>query len=321
MGYTHGVSKDDEFRTCTCCGKTFPNTSEYFYVSGNKYSSICKNCHYIKIKERNDKSKQRFENNCIEYNNEKQCSCCGRYLPNSYKYFPVDKTYESGLRNKCRECDNKYGYFLIDGHSSRQKWTEEEDNIMREHYKECTNQELHDIYLPNRTVRAIESRCKTLNLQGKSEIGKEKGYNYRSVEIIDKSTGKTNNETWREKISNANKEYYSKNEGYWTGKVRSDKTKELISSYRKENGIWSNDKNPRHIHPLNGEENGRWKGGINQTYAELRSETKEWQQLSMEFCGYKCVITGGRFDNIHHQYAFRDIVDEVFNDTCIDVKP
>ena len=40
----------------------------------------------------------------------------------------------------------------------------------------------------------------------------------------------------------------------------------------------------------------------------------------MEFCNYKCVITGGGFDNIHHTTAFRDIVDEVFKTTGVEVK-
>ena len=86
-------------------------------------------------------------------------------------------------------------------------------------------------------------------------------------------------------------------------------------------GKWAGDKNPRHINPLNGELNGRWKGGILDTYVELRSDTKDWFNESMEFCGYKCVITNGEFDNIHHTTAFRDIVDQVFELTEIKVRP
>ena len=61
-------------------------------------------------------------------------------------------------------------------------------------------------------------------------------------------------------------------------------------------------------------------GGINSTYVELRSDIKDWFNESMEFCNYKCVITGGGFDNIHHTTAFRDIVDEVFKTTGVEVK-
>lgn len=85
-------------------------------------------------------------------------------------------------------------------------------------------------------------------------------------------------------------------------------------------GKWAGDKNPRHINPLNGELNGRWKGGILPTYTELRSDTKDWFNESIEFCGYKCVITGGEFDNVHHTTAFRKIVDETFDVSGIEVR-
>ena len=89
---------------------------------------------------------------------------------------------------------------------------------------------------------------------------------------------------------------------------------------KKELGYWEGNKNPRHLNPLNGELNGRWKGGINNTYFELRSDTKDWQKKSMEFCKYKCVITGENFDNVHHTTAFKDIVDEAFTITKFNVK-
>ena len=41
----------------------------------------------------------------------------------------------------------------------------------------------------------------------------------------------------------------------------------------------------------------------------------------MQFCNYRCIITGGEFDNIHHNFAFRDMVDLVFENTMIDIKP
>lgn len=104
-------------------------------------------------------------------------------------------------------------------------------------------------------------------------------------------------------------------------KKRSKEQCEQISERVKTQGYWKGKNNPRHKNPLNGELNGRWKGGINETHAELRSETKDWFNGSMEFCGYKCVVTGGEFDNVHHTTAFRDIVDEVFDLTKIEVRP
>ena len=33
----------------------------------------------------------------------------------------------------------------------------------------------------------------------------------------------------------------------------------------------------------------------------------------MKNCNYKCVLTGKGFDNVHHLYSFRNIVNEVFD--------
>lgn len=130
--------------------------------------------------------------------------------------------------------------------------------------------------------------------------------------------GRDFGQEWRDKISATKKEYYKTHDGWWKGRKRSPEQCKAISERMK--GKWAGDKNPRHINPLNGELNGRWKGGILPTYTELRSDTKDWFNESMEFCNYKCVITGEEFDNVHHTTAFRDIVDEVFKLTGIEVK-
>lgn len=292
MGYTHGTPKNAEFRTCTCCGETFPNTTEYFSKNNrNGFNSVCKQCSNEKRKHKNEELKKRFTNNNIEYEGNKICVCCGRSLPNSYKYFPIDKTTKTGLRNKCRECSSKNGHFLDDNSLRYEKWTKEEDEILIEHYKDYPGKYLQEMFLPNRTIRAIECRGSYLGLQGKTEEAKQKANEYRSDAMSNKFTGRTLNEEWRKKISDTKRKYYLTHDGWWLGKHRSLEQRKLMSERMK--GKWAGENNPRHIHPLNGSENGRWKGGINTTYAELRSETKEWQKSSMEFCNYKCVISGG----------------------------
>lgn len=223
------------------------------------------------------------------------------------------------MRNKCRECTPGYGKFLDDDYVFIEDWTAEEDEIIKAQYQNYTGIELHEKFLPNRTVRAIESRATTLGCSGKTEETKKRANEHKAIVNSEKLKGRVMSEEAKQKLSESRKEYYRTHESWWKGKHRSEEQIEQIRQRQK--GKWSGDENPRHIHPLNGEENGRWKGGINQTYAELRSDTKGWQEISMNFCGYKCVITGGSFDNIHHQYAFRDIVDQAFENTHIDVKP
>lgn len=123
---------------------------------------------------------------------------------------------------------------------------------------------------------------------------------------------------WRDKISATKKEYFKTHDGWWKGRKRSVEQCQGMGERMK--GKWAGNKNPRHNNPLTGAANGRWKGGINQTYSELRSDTKDWFNDSMEFCNYKCVITNGEFDNVHHTTAFKDIVAEAFRITNIDVK-
>lgn len=56
-----------------------------------------------------------------------------------------------------------------------------------------------------------------------------------------------------------------------------------------------------------------WKGGTEALYDHLRKKLDGWKKESMESCGYRCVITGGYFDVIHHLYSFNKIVSETLD--------
>lgn len=309
--------RDAEFRTCTCCGETFPNTKEYFSKNnGNGLNSVCKSCQSKKNKDKNKKLRSRFSNNKIEYDGNRTCKKCGRYLPNSYRYFPIDKSCKDGLRSICRECKGRK--FLSENFEASNPWTQEEDQLIIDNYREYTGLELHELFLPNRSVRAIESRGSILGVVGKTDDTNRRAQKRKSEILKNKMTGRIISKECRLKISKAKKEYYKTHDSWWLGKHRSHEQVEEMRT--RQIGKWAGDNNPRHINPLRGENNGRWKGGSTPVYAELRSETKEWQDESMEFCNYHCIITGGGFDNIHHTVAFRDIIDEVFDNTKIDIK-
>ena len=179
-------------------------------------------------------------------------------------------------------------------------WTDNEIKLLLQNFYYYSDNELHDLFLPNKTAKAIESKIRRMNLGKKSPEVKQRGI---------------------EKMTNTKKEYYKTHDGFNKGKVFSEESRKKMSIAKTSINKWKGENNPRHINPLYGELNGRWKGGILDTYLELRSETKDWFNESMKFCGYKCVITGDEFDNVHHTTAFRDIVDEVFEVTKIDVKP
>jgi len=59
-----------------------------------------------------------------------------------------------------------------------------------------------------------------------------------------------------------------------------------------------------------GKNHPNWKG--NQSLKRYIRTCKmiEWKNESMTVCNYECVITGKKFDNIHHLYPFHKIVEE-----------
>lgn len=46
----------------------------------------------------------------------------------------------------------------------------------------------------------------------------------------------------------------------------------------------------------------------------------DWKKESMKNCNYKCIITGNRFDDIHHIHGLNLILNETINDLNILIK-
>lgn len=53
----------------------------------------------------------------------------------------------------------------------------------------------------------------------------------------------------------------------------------------------------------------------------VRKNNLEWKEKSMINCKYKCVLTGNRFDEIHHIYSLNLILNETLEELNIDIKP
>jgi hypothetical protein len=62
-----------------------------------------------------------------------------------------------------------------------------------------------------------------------------------------------------------------------------------------------------------------WKGGISPLGDYLRTHIQQWKVDSMKACEFKCVITGGKFDVVHHLYGFNMILQEVLDETGIPI--
>lgn len=301
-----------ETKICKKCGRELPNNKDYYFVKLGKLKNSCKEC-----------DGHKFTNHLTHIAKDGYCFCkkCDRELPYEYRYFPEDKATKTGLRNMCRECNPSYGRFLNkDEDYHDRKWTDGEIKLLKEVYKDYTNKELVEKFFPTRTIRSIESMASILKVSGKTEETYKRSRAYQTEIIRDKLTGRIITSEWREKISKTKKEYYKTHDGWWKGRKRSKEQCQFMSELRKSEGKWKGDLNPRHINPLKGKDNGRWEGGITDTYTELRSDTKDWQNESMEFCNYRCVVTDNDFDNIHHTTPFKDIVNYSFKNIGLEVK-
>lgn len=53
----------------------------------------------------------------------------------------------------------------------------------------------------------------------------------------------------------------------------------------------------------------------------IRRNNLEWKEKSMRNCKFQCILTGNRFDDIHHIYGLNLILNETLDELNIEVKP
>lgn len=199
------------------------------------------------------------------------------------------------------------------------KWTEENTKFLIEHYADYTNNELIDMYFHGLKRKELTNKAWKLGLK-KNELALEKINKIRAEKASEIHKGKIVSEETRKKMSKIKKKQYR--EGiiihHWVGRIVSEEEKER--SRQRVKGRWSGDKNPRHINPLFGSDNGRWNGGITNLSQALRENIYDWKQDSMKMCDYKCLFTMCNFDNIHHLYPFNFMIKETLEELNLDSK-
>ena len=243
----------------------------------------------------------------IFYEGTRHCKKCERDLPNNSLFFPYDKSCKDKLRNVCRECNPKYKRFLEICHRTNEEWSDDDLKLLKSVYKDYTNDEIIERFFPNRTNRALET------------ISSKYGFNHKSEETLSRARkiGAMNNpmcqkglvftEEHKQNISIGTKKRYENPE-----------QREIARQNAIKRGLGVGDSNPIHINPLYGEKNGRWKGGASALIEQLRRDIIDWKKDSSEFCNYKCIFTGGRFQNIHHIISFNSLVDKALDITCLE---
>ena len=76
-----------------------------------------------------------------------------------------------------------------------------------------------------------------------------------------------------------------------------------------------------HYESAIGANSNNWKGGISPLNNFLREFLSDWKKESMVNCHYKCVITGDKFDVIHHLYPYNKILQETLDECRLPVYP
>jgi hypothetical protein len=64
---------------------------------------------------------------------------------------------------------------------------------------------------------------------------------------------------------------------------------------------------------LSGENNPNWQGGKSKIQEYLRSRISEWKYESAKTFDFKCIVSGNKFDVVHHLQSFNLIVNEALD--------
>ncbi|MFS0643688.1 SANT/Myb-like DNA-binding domain-containing protein [Siminovitchia sp. 179-K 8D1 HS] len=301
----------EETKECKKCLREFPRNTDYFYKkkdSKDGFTTKCKEC-----------NGQKFTKYHQLKEGEMFCKRCEKILPYNDEYFPKDKNTKTGLRNVCYVCSKgKTGSARYGKRKEKTpEWTKEEDSLLIEIYPDNRNEDIIDRF-PNRTSKALIDRARLLGIK-KSELGREKIYKTHSERMKEEChwIGKPKSNEEKAYLSQLMKKRWENDYENMLANAQYERTSELrdyMRKLRKQEGRWRGNNNPRHKNPLKGSDNPRWLGGITPLLFWFRNQLEDWKKDSMEFHNYTCVLTGKNFDEIHHLYSFREIVQETLDE-------
>ena len=203
------------------------------------------------------------------------------------------------------------------------KWSNDEVRLLKENFGKVSMKELCNL-LPNRNYKSIGTKAAKLGLtKSRSWSDEEKQilYNNYSIMKLDDICLLLPNRTRNaitlhaEKLGLRNLVDY-KNEQYkilsenWKDNTDEELSKMLncskrtVLAYRMRYGFFKNNYERECSSHLS---------------AYIRENNNEWKIESIKNCNYKCVISGGKFDDIHHIYGFNLIFVELIESVPFDL--
>ena len=162
--------------------------------------------------------------------------------------------------------------------SKRQYWIKEEDDLLKDIYENIPLDETVELF-PNRTRNAIITRAMKLGLRAYIDT---KYYSDKEEEFI---------------LNN----YQTMSDDEMASAL--GRSKSSIKNHRALMGIYRTQR-----------------GNINyeNTSIYIRRHNTQWKKNSMIKCGFKCIVTGERFDEIHHLVSLNTILKDVYANLNID---
>lgn len=166
------------------------------------------------------------------------------------------------------------------GLKTRELWSDNEIEILKTNYSSKTLDEML-LLLPNRNRNTIISKAGSLNLVNKVKLDCQFSYEEKSF-IIDNYNSMTDKEI----------------------AIKLNRKTHNISDFRYKNRLIK-------VHE---------KSSYEDIADFIRRNNGDWKKESMKKCNYRCIISGKRFDEIHHIYGFNLILSETFDKLGIELK-
>jgi hypothetical protein len=250
----------DGYKKCNECGRILPADSDHFFLKYDTKDGFIQKCKECKGKKFTDHFTK------ISKEGYKFCIKCGKELPSTAQYFPLDEACKKdGLRNVCR-CCGKDGHYMDDNYIANEKWSNEELDLLKSIYKDYTNEELVNLYFPNRTKHALDTQANIYGFAWKTDETRFRANKQKSIKCSLKLKGRKLSPEQCKKMSETKKEYYKSHKSWAYGKKLSPQFCKTVSERNKRLGKWKGENNPRYKNPLSGELNPNWKGGITNLY-------------------------------------------------------
>ena len=207
-------------------------------------------------------------------------------------------------------------------HNENYFWTQHDKDILQKYYSIIPTEEIQKMLDKPYTIRLIQNQAKKMGLtksqywtDDEINIMQEKYSSLRAMNIMEFLPNKSYHAIIGKAVSMG-----LRCDIFWTD----DEKQYIIDNWEHMSDVEMGEVLGR---PSSGVMEQRHKLGLyydlgyNGYYTiinYIRMDITEWKKKSMESCNYKCVLTGKKFDDIHHKYSFNLILKETLDTINID---